>query len=123
MLIDTMLDFAGMDYDAVDRRLTLRPVLPGAWDQTGIRQSLACGDVSYRLERPMGGKVHHLNFKANLTHPVALDVDLTCPDLLDRGPWQAEPWTPEPVLESRTSKLHWSITVPPGASEWNWTWG
>ena len=29
MLIDTMLDLAGLEYDAVDRRMTLQPVLPG----------------------------------------------------------------------------------------------
>ena len=72
MLIDTILDLAGVDYDAVDHRLLLRPVLPGPWPQTGIKQSFPCGDVSYRLERPIGGKVHHLNLKAQLKHPVTL---------------------------------------------------
>ncbi|MFI5455136.1 MAG: glycosyl hydrolase [Isosphaerales bacterium] len=123
MLIDTMLDFAGLDYDAVDHRLSLRPVLPGAWPQTGIKQSLACGEVSYRLERPIGGKVHHLNLKAHLKRPVSLEVDLTCPELKELGPWHASPQTPEPLLDSRTGKLRFSLTLPPGASEWNWTWG
>jgi len=123
MLIDTMLDFAGLDYDAVDQRLDLRPTLPGAWAQTGIKQSFACGDVSYRLERPIGGKVYHLNLKAHLKRPVTLDVDLTCPDLKDLGPWHASPQTPEPVLDSRTGKLRWGLTLPADTSEWNWTWG
>ena len=65
MLIDTMLDLAGLDYDAVDRRLSLRPVLPGPWPQTGIKQIVPLRRVSYRLERPIGGKVHHLELKAN----------------------------------------------------------
>jgi len=123
MLIDTMLDFAGLDYDAVDHRLSLRPALPGAWPQTGIKQSLTCGDVSYRLERPIGGKVYHLNLKAHLNRPVSLEVDLTCPDLKDLGPWHASPPTPEPLFDSRTGKLRWGLTLPPDASEWNWTWG
>jgi hypothetical protein len=123
MLINATLDFAGLDYDAVDHRLSLRPALPGAWPQTGIRQSLACGDVSYRLERPIGGAVYHLNLKTQLNRPVTLEIDLTCPDLKDLGPWQASPQTPEPVLDRRRGKLRWGLTLPTGASEWNWTWG
>ncbi len=56
MLIDTMLDLAGLDYDAVDHRLSLRPTLLGQWPQTGIKQSFACGDVWSRLERPIGSQ-------------------------------------------------------------------
>jgi hypothetical protein len=123
MLIDVMLDIAGMDYDALDNRLRLRPALPGAWDQTGIRQVLPCGEVAYRFERPIGGKVYHLSLKARLTRSINLDVDLACPDLMDLGPWHASPPTPEPVLEPRTGRLRWSLTLPPAASEWNWTWG
>ena len=44
MLIDTMLDLAGLDYDAVARRLSLQPVLPGPWPQTGIKQTFPCGE-------------------------------------------------------------------------------
>ena len=123
MLINATLDFAGLNYDAVDHRLVLRPALPGAWPQTGIKQALACGDVSYRLERPIGGKVYQLNLKTHLKRPVTLEVDLTCPDLKDLGPWHASPQTPEPVLDSRTGNLGFSLTLPAGTSEWNWTWG
>ena len=70
MLIDTILDLAGVDYDAIDRKLFVRPILPGQWPQTGIKQSFPCGEVSYRLERPIGGKVYHLNLKTQLKHPV-----------------------------------------------------
>jgi hypothetical protein len=123
MLIDTTLDFPGLDYDAVERRLFLRPALPGAWPQIGIKHSFSCGDVSYRLERPIGAKVHHLNLKTQLKHPVKLEVDLTCPDLLELGPWHASPFTPEPALDARTGRLHWSLDLPSSVSEWNWTWG
>jgi hypothetical protein len=123
MVINAMVDFAGLRYDAVDHRLSVRPALPGAWPQTGIKQTLACGEVSFRLERPIGGKVYHLNLQTRLNRPVTLDVDLTCPDLKDLGPWHASPQTPEPVLDPRTGQLHWSLTLPAGASEWNWTWG
>jgi glucoamylase len=123
MVIDTILDLAGLDYDAVERHLFLRPTLPGQWSQTGIKQSFPCGDVSYRFERPIGGKVHHLNLKAHLKHPVQLEVELTCPDLKDLGPWQASPLTPEPTFEPRTGRLRLSVSLPSGSSEWSWTWG
>ncbi len=123
MLIDTILDLAGIEYDAIDHRLALRPVLPGPWPHTGIKQSFPCGDVCYRLERPIGGKVYHLNVKAQLKHPVTLAVELTCPDLIELGPWQASPPTPEPALDPHTSQMRWNVTLPSSTSEWNWTWG
>jgi glucoamylase len=123
MIIETLLDLAGLDYDAVDRRLTLRPALPGRWPQTGIKQSFVCGSVTYRLERPIGSKVHHLNVRADLKEPIVMVVDLTCPDLTELGPWQSSPTTPEPSLDPRTGKLRWSVTLPADRSEWNWTWG
>jgi glucoamylase len=123
MLIDTVLDLAGLEYDAIEHRLVLSPVLPGQWPQTGMKQSFPCGDISYRLERPIGGKVHHLNLKAQLKHPVTLQVELTCPDLAELGPWHAAPETAAPILEPRTNQLRWSVTLPSSTSEWNWTWG
>jgi glucoamylase len=123
MLIETMMDLAGLDYDAVDRRLTLRPILPGHWPQTGIRHSFACGNVSYRLERPIGGRVCRLNFTADLKHPVALEVALTCPDLKELGPWQASPPSPPPTLDPRTGQLQWRVALPAGATAMDWTWG
>jgi hypothetical protein len=123
MLIDVMLDIAGLDYDVLDNRLTLRPALPAVWDQSGIRQVLACGEVAYRFERPIGGKVYRLNLNSNLKRAVTVDVDLTCPDLMDLGPWHSSPPTAEPKHDSRTGRLHWSLTLPESASEWNWTWG
>jgi hypothetical protein len=123
MLIQTTLDFAGLDYDAVDRRISLSPILPTRWPHTGIKDNLRCGKLAYQLERPIGGNVYHLNLKAELQHPVELDVDLTCPDLTELGPWQSTPATPEPLFESRTSRLRWKTALPAGKSEWNWTWG
>jgi hypothetical protein len=123
MLIDTILDFAGVDYDATQHRLSLRPILPGQWPQTGLKQSFPCGEVSYRLERPIGQKVYRLHVSTQLRHPVELEVDLTCPDLLELGPWQASQPTPEPSLETRTGRLQWRVSLPANTNEWSWTWG
>ena len=72
MLIETMLDLAGLDYDALERRLTLSPALPSAWPHIGLSQTFACGEVSYRLDRPIGGTVYQLGLKARLDYPVTL---------------------------------------------------
>jgi hypothetical protein len=123
MLIDVLLDLAGLDYDAVAQRLTLRPTLLGQWPQTGIKQSFSCGEVWSTLERPIGSKLYRLNLKTQLRHPITLDVDLTCPDLKEMGPWQAKPATPEPTFNPRTGQIGWSVAIPAGLSEWNWSWG
>jgi GH15 family glucan-1,4-alpha-glucosidase len=123
MLIDTMLDLAGLDYDAVARLLRLQPILPGPWPQTGMKQTFRCGEVSYLLQRPIGGRVYHLELRTRLEHPVDVDVALTCPDLKELGPWQASSPMPEPSFDGRTGEIRWSMTLPAGPGEWSWTWG
>ncbi len=123
MLVETMLDLAGLDYDAPAQRLSLRPVLPGPWPQTGMKQSFPCGRVSYLLQRPIGGRVHHLELKAKLNHPVDLHVNLTCPDLKELGPWQSSGPMAEPVFDERTGRIRWSVSLPSGPVDWSWTWG
>jgi hypothetical protein len=123
MLINAMLDVGGLDYDAVDRRIILQPILPSPWPQTGMARSLPCGKVSHRLERPLGGKVHRLRVEAVLDIPVTLQVQITCPGLSVLGPWHASPATPEPSFEPTTGRLSWSVRLPFGSSDWTWTWG
>ncbi len=123
ILIDTMLDLAGLEYDAVDRRMTLQPVLPGQWPQTGISRSFACGSVSYRLERPIGGNVHRLRVEAELNVPVMLQIHATCPGLTELGPWQSAPEMPPPPYDHRASRLAWTVELPAGESQWSWRWG
>ena len=123
MLINTMLDLGGLEYDAVDRRLTLQPILPGPWPQTGISRSFPCGKITFRLERPIGGNVHRLRVESELNVPVVLQVKMTCPGLAELGHWHAAPTTPEPSFDPATGRLCWSIRLPFGSSDWSWTWG
>ncbi len=123
MLIEAMLDLAGLDYDAPDRRLDLDPTLPGAWPHIGLTQKFPCGEAAYRLERPIGGTVHRLTFQAKLDHPVTLAIGVTCPGLVRPGPWQAHPETPPPLHQPTNGRLEWSVELPEGESSWTWTWG
>ena len=123
MLIETMLDLAGLDYDAPDRRLRLDPCLPGAWPHIGLTQKFPCGEATYRLERPIGGAVHRLIFQARLDHPVTLEVAVTCPGLVALGPWHAHPEQSPPRHNHATGRLDWAVDLPEGESAWAWTWG
>ncbi|WP_422929906.1 glycoside hydrolase family 15 protein [Singulisphaera sp. PoT] len=123
MLADTMLEFAGLDYDAVDRRLMLKPALPSSWPHIGLSQTFACGEVTYRLERPIGGAVHHLSINARLQEPVMLEVVLSCPGLTELGPWQSVPEIPAPPYDRRSCRLAWNVELPAGESSWTWQWG
>ncbi len=123
MLNETILDFAGLDYEAHDRTLTLDPALPSAWPHTGLTQTFACGEIAYRLERPIGGTVFQLSLKARLAHAVTLRVGVTCPGLAEPGPWQSSAELPPPDFNPRTGRLTWSVALPQGDSVWSWTWG
>ena len=61
--------------------------------------------MSYQLERPIGGKVYHLNLKADLRHAVDLEVDLTCPDLTELGPWHSTPPDRRTCLDGQAGRL------------------
>ncbi len=123
MLIETMLDLAGLDYDVPGKTLRLDPALPGAWPHIGLANRLPCGDATYRLERPIGGTVHRLTFGARLDHPARLEVAVTCPGLVALGPWNAQPEMPPPRHNHLTGRLEWAVDLPAGESSWSWTWG
>lgn len=123
MLVETLLDFAGLDYQALDRVATLDPALPSAWPQTGQTQVFACGEIDYRLDRPIGVAVYRLSLRARLDHPVTLKVGVTCPGLGELGPWRASRETPPPLFLPRTGRLSWTTELPEGESSWVWSWG
>ena len=123
MLVETLLDFGGLEYEGLTRTLSLDPVLPGPWPHTGQSQNFKCGDVAYRLERPLGGTVHQLSLKAVLTEEISARIGITCPGLTALGPWQSLPNLPPPEFNFRKSRLAWTITLPKGESSWSWTWG
>jgi glucoamylase len=123
MLIETMLDLAGLSYSAPGQRLLLNPALPGSWPSIGLGQNFPCGHVAYRLDRPVGGSVYRLGVQTRLNHPVRLDVELTCPGLDSLGPWNAVPPGPPPKHDRKTGRLSWSVALPEGVSDCEWTWG
>jgi len=123
MLSETLLDFVRIEYNHVARRIDFDPVLPSSWPHIGLTQTLPPGEVTFRLERPLGGSVHHLSLDANLTQATTLHMGITCPGLTELGPWQALPECPAPRHDARVSRLEWAVELPAGASNWSWRWG
>ena len=122
-LIDTLMDLGGLSYDAPSRTLHLEPVLPPAWPQVGLTQHLACGEVSFRLERPGGGMSYQLQLDTNLVHSAKLKVGVTCPGLAAPEPWLAEPVSAPPSFDRRNRRLSWEVELPAGAASRSWRWG
>lgn len=122
MLIETMLDLAGLDYDAESRSLLLEPALPPDWPQVGLEQPFACGHVSYQLSRS-GASAYRLILDARLKSRATLQVDLTCPGLDAIGPWRSQPDSPMPRFDRQQRRLLWSQELPVGESHWVWSWG
>lgn len=122
-LIETMLDLAGLEHDGIQGVLRLRPVLPPRWPIIGLTQNFACGRVSFRLQRPVGGHTYQLTFEARLDHPMTLDVDVTCPGLSQLGPWQGPPGAADPRLDSGTGRLRWTVPLASGSHSIAWSWG
>jgi hypothetical protein len=88
-----------------------------------MSRKLPCGDVAYRLERPIGATVHRLTVEVQLTCPITIDVSITCPGLVDLGPWQSNPPSPAPAFDPTTGRLCWTVALPAGETRWSATWG
>jgi GH15 family glucan-1,4-alpha-glucosidase len=122
-LVETLLDFSALEYNAADKRLTLAPVLPSSWPSIGRTDKLPCGEVCFRLDRPLGSNTYRLRVETALHHDVTASIDLTCPGLVELGPFVATVEGPPPAHERGTGRLRWSATLPEGRSAREWTWG
>ncbi len=123
MLIETILDFAGLDYDASECRLILDPVLPPAWPQVGLSQNFACGAVEYHLQRSARGGPYRLVVTTNLRQPVTIEIGVTCPDLPELGNWQSSNAMSPPTFDVEGNRLSWSVALPTGDTVHEWSWG
>jgi len=123
MLVETALDVAGLDYDALDRRLTLRPVLPTDRPAVSLAQNLPCGHVAYELTRGAENKSFHLSIQGHLNQPVELSVEATCPGLKSLGPWSSKPEPSTPAFDAKTGQVRWSGRLPAGPLRASWGWG
>ena len=124
MLLEVLLDIAGLDFDAATDTLLFEPVLVPEWSQSGIEHNYLCGRVSYTWQHTQGGRPsHRLALQANLNRPTKLDVLISCPSLDDLGAWIAPPRAPSPRFDKAKRRLSWVMTLPAGASQWDWAWG
>ncbi len=123
MLIDTILDFVGLSYDAVRRSLHLAPALPTTWPYLGMTHVFQCGRVAFSLHRTVGSHAFRLELKGELTEPIQFSVDLACPELLELGQWSLEPFRVSPHFDRATHRLQFKLRLPAGPLRLQSTWG
>ena len=125
MLIETLLDLAGLAHDAPDRVLTLRPTLPPNWGEVGLDWPMSCGHVSYLLTRRNDSDAHGLTVTTRLDRPTTLRVELTCPGLGELGPWISS--HPDdgvtPSFRPAQAQVSWQVELPAGEYHREWSWG
>ena len=123
-LVEAMLDLAGLDFDAAAGTLILEPALPPEWPEVGIEHEMPCGRVAYRLQafahrRPS----HRINLTANLRYPVTLQVMVASPGVTELRNWNSNPAMGKPTLDTKRQMLSWTIRLPAGANQCDWSWG
>ncbi len=122
MLIESLLDLAGLDYDVPAKRLTLRPALPPAWQQAGLERPLRCGNFAYKLERVAQGKSYRLVVESVLNHEVEAAIEVACPGLTNPGKLEGFAGV-HPRFDAKGRRLSWTVKLPMGESKRDWTWG
>ena len=126
MLIESLLDFAGLDFDAAADTFLFEPALPADWPSIGFEQPFARGKVSYRLDRD-GSNSYRLVVDADLTRETAFArrPDLSGASrprrigLADQAPGDTAP----PEFDEFIGRLRWTTLLPAGKSSTQWTWG
>lgn len=121
LLIETMLDLAGLDYDVPDRRLSLAPTLPADWPSVGLEVPFPCGVVSYELRREEGGR-YTLRWNSDLAHPVTLRLDVTCPGLTPLNTFGSALSPVQPTFDRSRRRLSWTVDLPTGTCSHVWRW-
>lgn len=122
MLIESLLDFAGLDYDAAANAFLFEPAFPADWPSIGFEQPFSKGKASYVLDR-LGPNAYRLVFDADLKGEATLRVDLTCPGLHELGGWTCRPFEASPPeFDSSNGRLRWNVVLPAGRSSSQWTW-
>lgn len=122
MLIATLLDLAGFEYDATEQRLTVTPILPPEWPRIGFSRELPCGQLSYFLERPAAGPSYRLSLKGRIRHPLTVEFRICCPGLAKLVHWQASPNAPRPEFNPARGYLSWSVELEGRDLDAEWSW-
>jgi hypothetical protein len=125
MLIDALLDLAGLDEDAPRRLVRLAPVPPPDWPSLGQSATLACGKLRYRFERLGAGAAggFRLEVEAHLVSPVTLEVAVPAAAPVPHGAWTSEPASEPPRHDPDARQLRWAVQLPEGESRREWSWG
>ncbi len=112
MLIDTLLDLAGLDYDAPTVVLRLDPVLPLTWPHVGLTQT--CPAARCRIaSNARSGRPSIASRSGPTSVGRHLDIGVTCPGLADLGPWTASPTQRRHRAHNHaTGRLEWSVPTP-----------
>lgn len=122
-LIECLLDLAGLEFDAVDRRFDLAPGFPPAWPSIGVTQTFACGEVEYRLDRTQDPGSMRLRLRAKLNSEASLVARIACPALESLSRFSGGCNEDAPRFDGARHILHWSAHLPEGESQGEWSWG
>lgn len=123
MLIETLLDLTGLDYDAPDQRFTVSPVLPLDWPRVGFSREFPCGKVGYLLEHSSNGPANYkLSMTGRIRHPVTARFRITCPGLARMDSWESRPQGPWPEFNSTISLITWSVDLVDHELDAEWCW-
>lgn len=122
-LVETILDLAGLEHDALEKKIILRPALPPRWPILGLSQRFGCGEVAFRMRRPQGGQSYQLMLEARLSQPVELVADITCPGMTCLEPWQGPSGQGLPRFDPQTGRVRWTMKLEKGDHSLAWSWG
>ncbi|MFM7316181.1 MAG: hypothetical protein ACKO5E_04490, partial [bacterium] len=118
-VIELFTELGGLQYDALARRLTMRPCLPDSLPAFGMRSSFPFGDFRYQIQQESRQRFC-LMLEWDSTTPVTLQADVVIGSISQARGWQTlgdretSQQTPQVRWDAARHALKWVETLPAG---------
>lgn len=116
---ELLLEFGGLSYDAIDERLTMRPIMPRTSHNQGARQNLPDGWFRYSIRSETTGR-YALTMEWELLKPLILEAGVILPVMAEPRQWrrsemrQSDIPLPRMTWASSNKTMSWTETLPAG---------
>jgi glucoamylase len=126
--IEFMTELGGLDYDAIDKCLYLKPIMPWTIPSVGLRCNYPFGWFRYQITKEARQRFV-MTLEWETTEPIALQADVVIPEINRVQSWQAcgKPDTtstlPNMIWQASRHAMIWKETLQTGhhrlIREWN----
>lgn len=118
-ICELLMEFGGLSYDALQRRLSMRPIVPLTIRNQGARTNLPGGWFRYSIRGEASGR-YALTLEWELREALSFEAGIVLPVLVEPTNWrksdarQSEVPLPRMTWNAANRSMGWTETLPAG---------